>query len=1287
MTESKENEAPTPPPNSPAQELFAEHLQALEVDEQVDLETLIRAHPEHAAELERIHQHWEQVTGVIDALDTGRSFYERLRRRYGKDADPGFSLDERPQPGPESRPDSSPTKTLARLEARLPSESPYESVSEIARGGMGAILKVWDRDLRRTLAMKVMLKRGEARSDGEGDSTARDERLLGRFLEEAQVTAQLDHPGIVPVHELGLDGEGRVFFTMPLIKGQDLAELLDLVAEEKEGWTKTRVLGVILKVCEAMAYAHSKKVIHRDLKPGNVMAGRFGEVYVMDWGLARVLGRRDSRDLRIRDQADIARSIVRTDRRDVSESGSDSPLVTMDGDIVGTPSYMSPEQARGDLDAMGPASDVYSIGCILYHLLVGHMPYVPKDSKLNAYAVWGMLQNGPPTCLREIAPDTPEELAAICDKAMEREIEDRYQDTVEMAGDLRAYLEGRVVKAHRTGPVIEFRKWVQRNKALAATEAAALFLALAGVAYLTWFQAQHNRRLESTNTALAQANKELLDKEKELFVKDTDIGLLELQLEEKLKQAEAAENDAIQEQQRASELASELEDQQRELMWAQGEIDDAIAEARQQAYAANMTAAALNLEVDNFPEFLRRLEQCPEPLRGWEWRHLRLFESASLSAFDPDPVGTLTAAFTPDGSLVVRSRIDGDVDVLDAGTGERLHRLAAHREAPRALAISDDGRLLATGSPDRTIRIWDLERGIQVAKLEASENEVRALVFTPGGRQVVAGDGWKPVEQLNVANFVMPEHSPIRVWDVASGELVRTLEGHSQPIRALALHPDGRHLLSASQDRTLALWDLESGDQLATYRGHASAVTTVAFLPGGEQFVSGSLDRSLVLWDLETGQRRRAFRDLAAAVNAVAISPDGKRIASVGEDASVQLWDASSGAQVSSLRGHEGRVTSVAFGGDGDRLLTAGEADGLRLWDSYASSPVTVLRESDHRVRKLPLSYDDVRAGAPSPVWLVELEGQPPRLVSDVARLSLDGTVLVHRGRRRKLRGEYTVDVWDARTSELRHSLKGHSDSITALAVNSDGTRIATGSQDRTVRLWDARSGAHLGTLEDQRSAVVCLAFSPSGDRLASGARDGRVMIHYLSSGRVVAARARHSGRVFSLAWDPTGAYVASGGSDDTIRIWTALDGYEDQVLQGHNGDVIALSYAPDSSRLFSGSRDQTIRVWDLGTGQSLLRLAGPGRSMTRIHLGPHGRLIATAVDRRPSVHVWDSELEQARAMWRVRETARAARSLVTRLCADCETPQEVLSAIEADHSLTPDVRALATTFARALEH
>jgi formylglycine-generating enzyme required for sulfatase activity len=357
--------------------------------------------------------------------------------------------------------------------------------------------------------MKVMLDEQEGAAS-----------RLSRFLEEAQVTGQLDHPGIVPVHELGIDARGRVFFTMKLVKGKTLAQIFEAVKHGDDGWSVTRALSVVLRVCEAMAFAHEKGVIHRDLKPANIMVGRFGETYVMDWGLARVLGKKDTKDIRPRRMDSV--SIVHTSRRESTGATPNSPLLTMDGDLVGTPVYMPPEQAHGDLERIDSRSDVYAVGAILYNLVAGQLPYIEPGEQPAPYTILDRVKAGPPTPLHTLSRNTPAELLAICDKAMERDPARRYASMLDLAADLRAYLERRVVKAYETGAFAEMKKWAQRNKGL-ATAAAALIVVLAGATVVV---ANKNREVEAKNVDLGAANAEITRQKMEVEARKAEFDQL-----------------------------------------------------------------------------------------------------------------------------------------------------------------------------------------------------------------------------------------------------------------------------------------------------------------------------------------------------------------------------------------------------------------------------------------------------------------------------------------------------------------------------------------------------------------------------------------------------------------------------------------------------------------------------------------------------------------------------------------------------------------------------------------
>ncbi len=416
------------------------------------------AGPEMGSFLEQLWAKYSETAGVIDAISIG------------------------PEQTHPSVPSTGAPTTPADGEELIPGR--YRLDGELARGGMGAILKIWDETIRRDLAMKVIL-----------ESAQDDVSLMGRFLEEAQITGQLEHPGIVPVHEIGFDTHGRLYFTMRLVRGHDLRTVFEWVRRGEAGWTRTRALNVVLRICEAVAYAHSRGVIHRDIKPANVMVGSFGEVYVMDWGLAKVRGTSTVDPAPQSSPSDSPESTIVTDRQQEASRLDESPLLTAAGSVVGTPAYMSPEQARGELDRLDARTDVYAVGALLYALLTGRMPYVNPDEKPTADEVVARVRSGPPRPIAELDSSVPPELIAIGEKAMAHERDGRYADMGAMASDLRAYLEQRVVSAYQTGAWAEFRKWVQRNRALATSVGVSALVVLLGSITFSWYTDRQYREI------------------------------------------------------------------------------------------------------------------------------------------------------------------------------------------------------------------------------------------------------------------------------------------------------------------------------------------------------------------------------------------------------------------------------------------------------------------------------------------------------------------------------------------------------------------------------------------------------------------------------------------------------------------------------------------------------------------------------------------------------------------------------------------------------------------------
>lgn len=393
-----------------------------------DFEALCSAHPDLGEALRLLHSAFRAGSTCSPA-----SLRDVLQSRYGADA--GEWLEHG---------DVAPASS--RAGEAVDAAGRFVVKAEIGRGGTCRILEVWDHDLGRRVALKTPLD-GPPGAPGALPSSATCERLLG----EAHVTARLDHPAIVPIHDVGLDRDGRPYFTMRLVRGQDLGQVIALASRHEAGWSLTRAVRCLFQVCQAVAYAHAKGVVHRDLKPSNIMVGSLGEIYVMDWGLAKLANASDRHAVRLRFVPETPLTTVQSRRTGELSDDPLDPLVTPQGTVVGTPAFMPPEQARGEVEKANPSSDVYALGAILYTILARRPPYVPASGKGSTMAILSKVIEGPPARLAEIDPGIPTELIAICERAMARQQEDRHRDSLELAAALEDWLDRQVARPARAG--------------------------------------------------------------------------------------------------------------------------------------------------------------------------------------------------------------------------------------------------------------------------------------------------------------------------------------------------------------------------------------------------------------------------------------------------------------------------------------------------------------------------------------------------------------------------------------------------------------------------------------------------------------------------------------------------------------------------------------------------------------------------------------------------------------------------------------------------------------------
>ena len=1146
-------------PSTQARKAFAEFLVRQREGGTPSIEEFAARHPEVAGELLRLYASRRDETRVD-------SFFKRLRDQVGTDVDPGISL--------ESEPTEEVTQDTASLLDKVAAMSKgrrYSIKGELARGGMGMIYKVWDLDLRRTLAMKVVLGKDGAK---EGSSAGVDRDRLSRFLEEAQITGQLDHPGIVPVHELGLDSEGRVYFTMRLVRGVELRDIIDEYHRGVGERTLTRTLQIILRICEAMAFAHENGVVHRDLKPANVMVGRFGEVYVMDWGLAKIVGREDHRASE--SKPDLTRSMVVG-----SDRAAEEGMETMEGSVFGTPCYMAPEQARGHRDQIGPWSDVYSVGSILYHLLTGRMPFVSEGDRMHPHAVLALLLQGPPVPIRECDASVPDELIAICEKAMRREPARRYASMGQMGEDLQAYLEGRVVQAHSTGAVTEFKKWVLRNKGTAISTAGLILVLVAG----------------SIGFALQQ-----------------------------------------------SRLVATIRARQAETIAAKDAAEYNEREASRRSYVANLIAADVSVRSGEIQEAKRRLAACDEELRGWEWRHVAIQADASVAVLEHGDEVRCVAA-DGDFFRVATGSSDFAIRIWDPASGQLVSTLSGHSGAVTSLAFSPDGRQLASASEDGSVRLWDVASERPVLAMREHESAVACLAFSPDGAHLASGgwDGtlrfWNadtgreelvvPVGEQPLSSVAYApdgatvatgsDDGGVQTWNL-DGTPAVPFGGHLAEVTAIEFSPDGTLLASVSTDGKIAVWNVGTGAAELELEG-GDPVFCLAFLPDGERIVTGSLDKSLRMIRVATGETEAMLAGHDQPVRSIDVSADGSRLVSGSADRTARLWAIEIGGAATVLPIGADYVGAVAFAPDGRRMAAGALFPGdVRIWDAPSGRLLREIPGREDSVNGLAFSPDGewIAVGLDDSAVVLVLDSHtgderlPPLTgheasVSAVA-VSPDG------GRIASASADPSVRLWDSRTGSALKVLTGHEEPATSVAFDPDGKRVAAGAMDGVVLVWDVQSGAEPRSLETGGGAVHAVLFSPDGTALVTASQDGVVRVWDASSWELLPELAGHEGPVKSLSFGPKGQRLASGSFDKTVLLWDFASRDALLSLRGHTRPVVQVAFSPDGERILSGSLDGDVIVWEtLGAaGRFLARKAADLVEARRAEMGSLAEVTAS---------------------------------------------------------------------------
>ena len=995
---------------------------------------------------------------------------------------------------------------------------PYRILSKLGEGGMGAVYKAQHVDLRRFSALKILPQRMVETSP----------KAVQRFMREARSAAVLDHPNIVRVHTVG-EAEGRRFIDMQFVEGESVENRL-----KREGrLSVVEATQIVRDTATALAEAHGANIVHRDIKPGNILLSKKGTVKVADFGLAK----------------------------DVEQDS----LVTQQGKGgIGTPCYMSPEQCDG-LDLDGRA-DIYSLGVTYFHLLTGDLPF--KASSI--LTVMLKQKTEPPPDPRSFVPALPEAACAIIEKCLAKAPKDRYQTCEELLADLdRVPVDVAEPGPPQPAPVAGPSADISHRRAEAKTETAptppvlasrrhrwvvgAVGLAVVGIVAVIGYVGIRSREPRQTTDTAGQTTK------------GTKIAKGTARLETEGPRPKTAQQTTH--VPRPSSLSTP-EGLPRYEFWKRlgptvpvpgpdGEIQQLPAGVLQDVeYSPDgkCLAVAHSFGVDLYDT--------------QDWKILR--------RIDGHEAVITSIAFGPNGKKLATGSNDKTIRVWDVHSQEELLRLRAHHHTLYCVAFSSDGRRIAADD-GKNVCLWDADTGQEACVLKGHTGCIFSLAFSPDDRYVASGSG---------------DHT-VRLWDAKTGTQLRVLEGHPGWVRTVAFSPDGRYLASGGapergrSDGMIRVWDVETGKELRVLAGHSYEVRALAFTPDGRRIVAGASKGMVRVWDAKTGAEIKTLKTATDGyVNSLTYHADGKHFASSAQCGLVQVWDAETGDEVRMLRGYAVEVLAVTFG-PADQRLASGRPGGktVCLWDVAAGTQIRAFEWGRSPALCVAFSPDGGRLASGHSLsgrinlWDVQTgrrwEG-PAGHTDDLNSIAFspDG------GRLASASSDGTVRLWDADTGNGLLALKQHTDLVYSVAFAPDGRGLASGSRDQTIRLYDVESGRETLVLAGHTEAVRSVAFSPDGRRVASASHDRSVRLWDADTGAQLRMLTGHTGYAVSVAYASDGRHVVSASHDRTVRVWDADTGEAVSVMTAHRDRVNGVAFAPHGRLFASASDDGSICLW-----------------------------------------------------------------------------------------------------------
>ncbi len=1056
----------------------------------------------------------------------------------------------------------------------------FQLISRLGNGAFGTVYRAWQPAMRREVAIKRLTNPGR-----------KEQRE--RFSREVQALGRVDHPHLVKVFYSGTDGED-LFYAMELIEGADLARVLEGLSGREPSKVDSDVWhAIVSKACEsarndeaplsdggefsaasrmifpsrgrgsgnpkkfgdghvrhavelvrdvadALQRLHDCDVLHRDIKPGNIMVTPDGEAVLMDLGLAQL---------------------------------GDADTLTQSRQFVGTIRYSSPEQAF-NARSVDARSDIYSLGATFWELLT-LKPFLGISADVPTDEQFARIRRQEPESARKSNPLVPPDLARIVTKCVEKDETRRYRSMADLVDDLNRWLRGEAVLAFDPSLGYLLRKSLRKHRkavfGLTSVAVALIAVTIGTIAFLDNSRRTAQRLaadLQSTNTQLEQTlnqkdrlASELVGRNTELTreaakfliekgIQEYDSGLIQhgsTQLVKAWRLLDPA--DPL--RQSAGTLAYDRLTRQRQsvvYLMDQGTISDAaFSKDGRHVFTASsegllrrwdaVTGAPMGAPMSHASPVVamaiapagREIATVTSDSVVHFWNVATGQQAGALPRFASE---IKCIEFSPDGKLIAVGTLDGIVTLVDSTTRTTVDNSIRQSGSIWSLCFSADGKRIATGSRNKHAQVWDAATRLPIGPRLVHVKPVSAVSFSPDG------------SRLATATFELV----VRFWDLATFELDGDPLTHDGAVRSIAFSPDGQSLATASVDHFARIWDVKSRKMTCEKMPHDFAIVSIKFSPDGTRVVTGSTDKTARIWPVVSAVSVLGpifhQRDPIPLL-AVAYSPDGSRLVTASGDRTARIWDAQTGLPLGAVMRHRAKVSSVDVSHDGTRLATGSEDRTAQVWDTDGS-PIGE-----------PLKHD-----AP---------------VNGVA-LSADGTRLA------TTTSDNKVFVWDTASGHPIGSPMQHGTTnriISSIDFSPDSTRIVTGSADKTARIWDAVRGERIGVLLQHRSFVTSVRFSPDGTRVATSSMDGSARIWDGNSGQPLGQLLQHDARVESVAFSPDGTKLVTGSREATF-IWDVLSEKRIGEPIRQPGIVNAVSFSPDGNKIVTASDAGIARVWDV---------------------------------------------------------------------------------------------------------